>query len=91
MKQHTTLGGQMFKGSRFPAIEMAREIALEHHERWDGAGYPFGKKGPEIALVARIVAVAQSYDALLTGKPHQPGYGALCCHSRDRETGWLCL
>ena len=69
MQAHTVLGGQCLQRieqrlgtSNF--LEMAREIALYHHERWDGSGYPFGLKGEQIPLAARIVAIADVYDAL---------------------------
>ena len=69
MQEHTLLGGkclqkieQQLGASNF--LEMAREIALYHHECWDGSGYPFGLKGEQIPLAARIVAIADVYDAL---------------------------
>jgi putative two-component system response regulator len=69
MKMHTTLGAQtleaalrMFPGVKF--LEMARDIAASHHERIDGTGYPLGLSGDDIPLCARIVALADVYDAL---------------------------
>ena len=69
MQAHTLLGGECLQQieqrlgtSNF--LEMAREIALYHHERWDGSGYPLGLKGEQIPLAARIVAIADVYDAL---------------------------
>jgi putative two-component system response regulator len=64
MRTHTTLGGQMLGGSTSQLLQMASEIALCHHERWDGAGYPNGLAGEAIPESARIVAIADVYDAL---------------------------
>lgn len=52
-------------------LELARQIALSHHERWDGKGYPFGLSGTEIPLCARIVCVADVYDALTSARPYK--------------------
>lgn len=64
METHTTIGAEMLSGSESPVLRKAREIALCHHERWDGGGYPRGLSGEQIPLAARIVAVADVYDAL---------------------------
>lgn len=64
METHTTIGAEMLSGSESPVMRKAREIALCHHERWDGEGYPRGLAGEDIPLSARIVAVADVYDAL---------------------------
>ena len=55
MKTHTTIGEKILSGSTYPKIQMAASIALNHHERWDGGGYPGGLKGEEIPLEGRIV------------------------------------
>jgi len=57
-----------------PTLRMAREIAVHHHERWDGTGYPDGLAGEEIPLAARIVAVADTYEALSSLRPYKPPY-----------------
>ena len=69
MRQHTVLGVKML-GTK-PFYRIAREIARSHHERWDGTGYPNGLKGEAIPLVARIVAVADVFDALVHARPYK--------------------
>jgi putative two-component system response regulator len=64
MQSHTTVGGEIFAKSKFPLLQLARQIALYHHERWDGLGYPQRLKGEDIPLPARIVAVVDAFDAL---------------------------
>jgi putative two-component system response regulator len=64
MKRHTEFGRDILSGGRSDLLMLAEEIACCHHERWDGAGYPHGLKGDEIPLAARIVAVADFFDAL---------------------------
>lgn len=64
MRTHTTLGFSMLSVSKRPLLQMAATIALEHHERWDGLGYPNGLAGEGISLAARITAIADVFDAL---------------------------
>ncbi|MEM7734963.1 MAG: HD domain-containing phosphohydrolase [Deinococcota bacterium] len=71
MKQHTTIGAEMLAGSQSPLIRLAEEIALSHHERWDGGGYPRGLSGQKIPLSGRIVAVADVFDALTHERPYK--------------------
>jgi len=70
MKQHTTIGAKMLSGSSSPWLQMAEEVALTHHERWDGRGY-CGIKGEDIPLVGRIVAIADVFDALTHERPYK--------------------
>jgi putative two-component system response regulator len=75
MRRHTTFGAEMLAGGRgLPLLEMAERIALTHHERWDGGGYPFGLSGADIPLVGRIVAVADVFDALTHSRPYKAAW-----------------
>jgi putative nucleotidyltransferase with HDIG domain len=74
MKSHTTLGAEMLARPGFPLLQLAAEVALTHHERWDGTGYPAGLAGPEIPLVGRIVAVADVFDALTHARPYKEAW-----------------
>jgi response regulator RpfG family c-di-GMP phosphodiesterase len=71
MKRHTVIGAGFFSGIRTDFDEIAASIALRHHERWDGRGYPEGLKGEDIPLFARIVAVADVYDALSSHRSYK--------------------
>ncbi|HEY2435217.1 MAG TPA: HD domain-containing phosphohydrolase [Vicinamibacterales bacterium] len=73
VKTHTTIGGRILSGSRFPLLRIAEEIALSHHERWDGSGYA-GLRGGDIPLAGRIVAVADVFDALTQQRPYKPAW-----------------
>lgn len=64
MQEHTTLGYNMLKSSKRPLLQTAAIVANEHHERWDGKGYPNGLKGEEIHIYGRITAIADVFDAL---------------------------
>jgi putative two-component system response regulator len=63
-EKHTLIGADILSGSRFPILKLAEEIALTHHESWDGTGYPRGLRGDDIPICGRIVAVADVFDAL---------------------------
>jgi putative two-component system response regulator len=74
IKTHTTIGARILSGSRFPLLQMAEQIALMHHERWDGDGYTSGLKQDAIPLPGRIVAVADVFDALTQQRPYKPAW-----------------
>ncbi|RYG68953.1 response regulator [bacterium] len=71
MKRHCEIGAQLLSGGRSEMLKMAKSIALTHHERFDGTGYPRGLKGDQIPLEGRIVAVADVYDALTHERPYK--------------------
>ena len=77
MKSHTTVGAAMLADSSSQLVRMAEEIALTHHERWDGSGYPLGLAGEAIPITGRIVAVADVFDALTHGRPYKPAWSAV--------------
>lgn len=79
MDNHTIYGQRIL--SRSPRLEMAADIALNHHEKWDGSGYPSGKRGDDIPLAARIVQMADIYDALRSERPYKPPMD----HSQARD------
>ena len=76
MQTHTKIGYNILSKSRTPLFEMAAQIALNHHERWDGTGYPNGLKGEKIPESARIVAIADVFDALTMKRPYKEEWEA---------------
>jgi putative two-component system response regulator len=71
MKTHTTIGAEILSGSRFPLMALAAQIALCHHERMDGAGYPRGLRGEEIPQPSRIVSVVDAFDTITHDRPYR--------------------
>lgn len=74
MKTHAQIGADILSGDDSPMMAMAREIALTHHEKWDGSGYPNGLKGESIPLVGRISAIADVFDALTSARPYKKAW-----------------
>ncbi|SMF41727.1 HD domain-containing phosphohydrolase [Desulfovibrio gilichinskyi] len=71
MKQHPAIGSNVFHGAEHGFLKLASIIALTHHEKWDGSGYPNGLQGKTIPLVGRITAIADVFDALTTRRPYK--------------------
>ena len=76
MREHTTIGARILSGGRSRAIRLAEEIALAHHEHWNGLGYPQGLAGDAIPLVGRLVMVADVFDALLSHRVYRSAWPA---------------
>jgi len=72
MKSHTEIGARILSGSQYPVLQMAKEIARSHHEKWDGTGYTPGTARELIPQVGRIVAVADAFDTLTHERPYKP-------------------
>lgn len=83
LKTHTSIGSRVFSGSRSPILRMAEEIALYHHENWDGTGYTPGLAGEAIPLPARIVAVVDTFIAMTKDRPYQKA------RSVDDTLAWI--
>lgn len=74
MKKHAAIGASMLEGDDSRLMRMARDIALTHHEKWDGSGYPQGLKGEDIPMAGRIAAVADVFDALTSDRPYKSAW-----------------
>jgi len=75
MKTHTLIGARILGGDNSELLDMAREIALSHHEKWDGSGYPQGLAGESIPLSGRIVSLADVFDALISERVYKKAWG----------------
>jgi response regulator RpfG family c-di-GMP phosphodiesterase len=74
MQTHTTIGASILSGSSSALLQMAEEIALTHHERWDGSGYPRGLRGEEIPVPGRICAIVDVFDALMSARTYKDAW-----------------
>ncbi|SNR86687.1 HD domain-containing phosphohydrolase [Desulfurobacterium atlanticum] len=74
MKKHTIYGANLLKGTKIPLLQFAQKVALYHHEKWNGKGYPEGLKEKEIPLEARITAIADVFDALTSVRPYKKAF-----------------
>jgi putative two-component system response regulator len=74
IRTHAGIGAEILSGSQSPLLRLAQRIALTHHERWDGRGYPDGLSGEEIPMAGRIVAVADVFDALTHERPYKEAW-----------------
>jgi len=74
MKGHSAIGAKILGNSKSPYLIMGAMIALNHHERWDGGGYPYGRRGNDIPLAARIMNICDIYDALRSKRPYKPAF-----------------
>ncbi|OSM04986.1 response regulator [Magnetofaba australis] len=74
MRQHAEIGAHLLEGGESEVMETARIIALTHHERWDGSGYPTGLQGEEIPVFGRICAIADVFDALTSTRPYKAAW-----------------
>lgn len=74
VKQHTVIGAQILSKSDAPLLKLASEIAISHHEKWNGKGYPHGLSGTDIPLSGRIVAIVDIFDALTHHRPYKEPY-----------------
>lgn len=74
MKTHAEIGAKILSGHHSKLLKMASDIAMNHHEKWDGSGYPKGLKGEDIPLVGRIVAIADVFDALTSERPYKKAW-----------------
>ena len=74
MKTHTTIGAELLDGDDSALMTLAREIALSHHEKWDGSGYPAGRRDEDIPLSGRICGLADVFDALTSARPYKQAW-----------------
>jgi putative two-component system response regulator len=85
LRQHTELGAKILNAGRSPILDLAVKIAITHHERWDGTGYPLGLAGEHIPIGGRITAVGDVFDALSSKRPYKPAFPLEKCFTIMRE------
>jgi putative two-component system response regulator len=74
MKRHPLIGAEIIGYSDAPLLQLAHSVALYHHEKWDGSGYPYGLAGEAIPIEARLVAMADVFDALTSTRPYKKAW-----------------
>ena len=74
IKQHTSVGASLLSGGQSELLQMAESVALNHHERWDGTGYPNALTGSDIPVEGRIVAIADAFDAMTHNSAHRKAF-----------------
>lgn len=88
MKSHTVIGARIFQSFNDNTLRVAHSIALCHHEKWDGTGYPAGLKGNDIPIAGRIVALADAFDAMCSLRPYrEPLPVSIACELIHKERG----
>lgn len=87
MEQHTLVGARILNGAAAQVLRLGARVALTHHERWDGSGYPMGLEGTEIPLLGRICAVADVFDALTTERSYREAVPKEEAYAHIREVG----
>ena len=90
MKIHTKIGAGILGGSHIPLLQLAEEIALYHHEKWDGTGY-YGLAGEAIPLPARIVTVADVFDVLTHSRPYKEAWTVEAALEESKSKRAACL
>jgi putative two-component system response regulator len=86
VKQHTTIGGKILENADSTFLKLGETIALTHHEKWDGSGYPRGLKGTEIPLAGRITAISDVFDTLISKRPYREAKTLEDAYSIIRES-----
>ena len=74
IKKHPSIGAHILSGSESPLLQLAEKIAVTHHEKWDGSGYPYGLRGDDICIEGRITAIADVFDALTAIRPYKKAW-----------------
>jgi len=88
MKTHTNIGAKILVNSKAEILQLAHQVAISHHEKWNGRGYPQGLSGTKIAIAGRIVGLADVFDALTSKRPYKDPYPVeVACDIIKKESG----